>query len=149
MSALFVASGIVAVWLVGRRWLDVVEVHGRSMEPALFDGDLVLVECLTYGRRVPRRGEVVLAADPRRSARELIKRVVAVRDEGVDLRGDNRAATTDSFTFGPVPSGRIEWRALVRYWPLQRLGPVPALIHEVAAGGEPACSAFGDLVVGI
>lgn len=120
----FAAFGVGAAWLVGRRWLDVVEVHGRSMEPALSAGDFLLVERVTYRRRVPRPGEVVLAADPRWPERELIKRAVAVRDGGVDLRGDNPAATTDSLQFGLVPSEQIEWRAVFCYWPPRRLGRV-------------------------
>jgi len=105
-------------------WLgiDLVEVVGDSMAPALRPGDLVLAERLTYRVRPPRRGEVVLVADPRFPDRELIKRVAAVGDDGVDLRGENAAASTDSRTFGPVPATSIRWRAIARSWPPRRAG---------------------------
>ena len=75
---LFLALGVAAGMAIGRRWLDVVEVRGSSMEPTLIPGDRLLVESHTYGGRAPRHGEVVLAADPRQPERELIKRVASI-----------------------------------------------------------------------
>ena len=109
---------------IGRRWLDVVEVHGASMAPSLLPGDRLLVESRSYQGRPPRPGEVVLAADPRKPERELIKRVATV-DEGAasaDLRGDAPEASTDSREFGAVPLTAIRWRAVFRYWPPLRAG---------------------------
>jgi nickel-type superoxide dismutase maturation protease len=113
---------------VGRRWLDVVEVRGRSMAPSLLPGDRLVVESHTYQGRTARVGEVVLAADPRRPERELIKRVAAI-DEGTasaELRGDDPAASTDSREFGAVPLSAIRWRAAFRYWPPGRAGRLVA-----------------------
>ncbi|MDQ5840998.1 MAG: S26 family signal peptidase, partial [Chloroflexota bacterium] len=76
----FLMLGVAAGITVGRRWLDVVEVRGGSMAPSLLPGDRLLVESHSYQGRPPRRGEVVLAADPREPDRELIKRVVSVDD---------------------------------------------------------------------
>jgi nickel-type superoxide dismutase maturation protease len=146
-------AGAAAALLALRR-LDVVEVLGSSMAPALQPGDRLLVESLTYAIRTPRRGEVVLAPDPRATTRELIKRVAAVDAGGVELRGDHPAASTDSRAFGPLPAASVRWRVALRYWPPLRFGPVetpwvggadPLLILD--EGGEPACAAFGDLVV--
>lgn len=105
-----------------RRWLDLVEVVGDSMAPALRPGDLVVAERLTYRLRTPRNGEIVVVADPRGPSRELIKRVVAVGAEGVELRGEDPARSTDSRTFGRVPASAVRWRAVARYWPLRRAG---------------------------
>lgn len=121
---LFLVLGMAAGITVGRRWLDVVEVRGGSMAPALLPGDRLLVESHTYQGRAPRSGEVVLAADPRMPERELIKRVAEV-DEGAasaDLRGDAPDASTDSREFGAVPLSSIRWRAAYRYWPPGRIG---------------------------
>jgi nickel-type superoxide dismutase maturation protease len=107
--------------LAARRWLDVVEVRGRSMAPALLPGDRLLV---VHAR--PRPGDVVLTPDPRHPRRELIKRVSALDADGVNLRGDNQAASTDARTFGSLPPDAVRWRGLVRYWPLERLGRIPA-----------------------
>jgi nickel-type superoxide dismutase maturation protease len=102
----------------------VVEVHGGSMAPALLPGDRLLVESRSYQRRAPRPGEVVLAADPRESDRELIKRVASIDDAvgAADLRGDAPDESTDSRAFGAVPLSTIRWRAAFRYWPPERAG---------------------------
>ena len=40
----------------------------------------------------------------------------------VFVLGDNRSNSMDSVTWGPVPFGMVEGRALACYWPCQRLG---------------------------
>jgi nickel-type superoxide dismutase maturation protease len=94
------------------------------MEPALRDGDWVIVDRRAYRVRVPRAGEVVVASDPRLPAREVVKRVGHYGDEGAWLQGDNPGASTDSRAFGYVRAelllGRVAWR----YWPPSRAGPV-------------------------
>lgn len=151
---LFLLCGIVAaLGFVASRWTDAVAVRGSSMAPTLEPGDLLLVERWTLARRAPRVGDIVLARDPRDAGLELIKRVSAVREGEVELRGDG-GASTDSGVFGDVPLDAVAWRVAVRYWPPDRFGrvppapkPTPSLQFE-PQGGEPACSAFGDLVVG-
>jgi hypothetical protein len=67
---------------------------------------------------------VVLAADPREPARELVKRVATV-DDAVStalLRGDAPDASTDSRDFGAVSLSEIRWRVAFRYWPPDRAG---------------------------
>lgn len=140
--------------LLALRRLDAVEVTGASMAPALLPGDRLLVESLTYALRAPRPGEIVLAPDPRQPDRELIKRVASVGATGIDLHGDHPAASTDSRAFGAMPVAAVRWRVALRYWPPLRFGGIDAVSGagtswlEVEQGGEPACAAFGDLVVG-
>ena len=128
--ALFLVLGslaaVGAAAVAAGRWLDVVEVTGRSMAPTLLPGDRLLVEGLSYVRRPPRQGEIVLAADPRQPSRELVKRIGAVDPSSVsaELVGDAPAASTDSRTFGPVDLGDVRWRAAFRVWPPTRFGPV-------------------------
>jgi nickel-type superoxide dismutase maturation protease len=124
LVALLAAAAGIAAGAAASRWLDVVEVRGGSMAPSLLPGDRLLVEARSYQRRAPRPGEVVLAADPRESDRELIKRVAAIDDAGaaVDLRGDAPDESTDSRDFGAVPLSAIRWRATFRYWPPERAG---------------------------
>ena len=116
--------------LAARHWLDVVEVRGRSMSPALLPGDRLLV-----ARLAPRVADVVVASDPRDPRRELIKRVVRAGGSWVDLRGDSPIASTDSRAFGPVPARAVRWRAVLRYWPLDRVGRVAAA-GNASDGGE-------------
>jgi nickel-type superoxide dismutase maturation protease len=125
-----------------RRFLDVVEVRGRSMTPTLLPGDRLLVV-----RAPPRRGDVVLALDPREPSRELIKRVTSVGAIGVRLRGDNPAASTDARSFGVIPHSAVRWRAVLRYWPIGRFGRIPTM-RDVEEGGEAACPFPEALVAG-
>jgi nickel-type superoxide dismutase maturation protease len=110
---LLAAAVLLGIACLARRSFDVVEVRGRSMAPTLLPGDRLLVARVT----MPRRGEVVLAADPRDGRRELIKRVAAIGPGGVELRGDDGGASTDGRTFGRVPVEAVRWRAVLRYWP--------------------------------
>jgi nickel-type superoxide dismutase maturation protease len=124
LVALLGAAAGVAAGVAASRWLDVVEVQGGSMAPALLPGDRLLVESRSYLRRAPRPGEIVLAADPRQGDRELIKRVASVDESSgaADLRGDAPDESTDSREFGEVPVSAIRWRAALRYWPPERAG---------------------------
>ena len=106
--------------LLARRYVDVVEVRGRSMMPTLRPGDRLLVI-----RASARIGDVVVALDPRDPGRELIKRVRAADASGVTLRGDNAAASTDARVFGVVEAKAVQWRAVGRYWPPDRVGRLP------------------------
>jgi nickel-type superoxide dismutase maturation protease len=108
------------------RHLDAVEVSGRSMSPTLEPGDRLLVETWSLGRRTPRVGDVVIAPDPREPSRELVKRVAAVGNGRVALRGDS-AKSTDSRRFGTVPLTDVRARVAVRYWPLAKAGPIPTV----------------------
>ena len=113
----------VVVALLLRR-VDVVEVRGRSMAPALLPGDRLLVARLG----TPRVGDVVLAFDPRDPRRELVKRVSGLEGGRVTLRGDNRSQSTDARTFGALPQNSVGWRVVGRYWPADRIGRVPASV---------------------
>jgi nickel-type superoxide dismutase maturation protease len=110
--------GLLAI-LAARRWVDVVEVRGRSMAPTLLPGDRLVVV-----RGVPRSGAIVLAADPRDRQRELIKRVARIDAAGIHLRGDDPGASSDERTFGPLPRTAVAWRVVLRYWPPGRIGAV-------------------------
>jgi nickel-type superoxide dismutase maturation protease len=111
-----------AVLLLARRLVDVVQVRGRSMLPTLQPGDRLLVRRTTGPIRV---GEVVLALDPRDAGRELVKRVAAVGANGVTLHGDNPTFSTDGRTFGPLPASAVRWRVVARCWPPRSVGRIP------------------------
>ena len=99
-------------------------VAGRSMEPALFPGDRVLVDCWTYRHRRPRSGEVALLVGP--SGLRMVKRVAELPDSGngIWVLGDHGAHSIDSRRFGALPADRFRGRVVYRYWPLSRAGPV-------------------------
>jgi signal peptidase I len=144
MRLLALTCLLLAIALLARRRLDVVEVRGRSMAPTLLPGDRLLV---VRTHHAPRTGDVVLAPDPLEPRRELVKRVAGVGPGGVELRGDNVAASTDA----RVAPDRVRWRAVIRYWPpnraTARLGR-PGTLEPVDEGGEAACAFPEALVAG-
>jgi nickel-type superoxide dismutase maturation protease len=119
-----VAAAATGLWRSLRR----VEVTGSSMSPTLRPGDRLVVMARPWGPpRWPKPGQVVAVRDPRRPDRILIKRVAAVhRGTGtVEVLGDDRTTSTDSRAFGPVPRSSIVGRAVYRYAPGGRSGPLP------------------------
>jgi nickel-type superoxide dismutase maturation protease len=101
-----------------------VEVLGDSMAPTLMPGDrLVVVRLPAFWPLRP--GDLVACRDPREPAtRVLVKRVSALSALGVMVEGDNRAASTDSRTFGELPRSLVVGRVLYRYGPSERAGTV-------------------------
>jgi len=93
------------------------------MEPGLTPGDWLLVwQGMGRGADIRARpGQLVLARHPDGSGLLLVKRIGWHEADGWWLTADNPGAGgADSFRFGPVPSGLIEGRVLMRYWPLRR-----------------------------
>lgn len=101
------------------RWpLWRAEVVDRSMEPALRPGDRLLAWRGLRASRPPRvrAGQLVIAALPTDPDFLLVKRAQRLLPEGWWLASDNDGAlTVDSRSFGPVPSGLIRARVLLRY----------------------------------
>ena len=130
--------GIAALALTARRLVDVVEVRGSSMAPALLPGDRLIAI-----RRPPRVGHVVLARDPRDPRRELVKRMTGVGATGITLRGDDPDRSTDGRTFGALPPSAVRWRVIGRYWPPARIGRVGRIAAPPGPRGRPATSDVG------
>jgi phage repressor protein C with HTH and peptisase S24 domain len=84
------------------------------MVPVLRTGDCLLVR---RGARVCA-GDVVVARYRSRPDLLVVKRAVEPSDGGWLLTSDN------PFVDGPDGVADVEGRALVRYWPLSRLGRV-------------------------
>jgi signal peptidase I len=108
---------VVAVFL----FIEPFTVNGRSMEPALDDGDIVFVEKLTHRFRI-EKNDILVFRYPRFDKKETdIKRVYGVPLETITLgntemylgkedyfmAGDNRQESTDSRDFGTVQMEHI------------------------------------------
>lgn len=76
LVALVIRSFVVQVYLV----------EGPSMEPTLHTYERVFVNKLVYRFRAPRPGEIIVLQDPARPQRELIKRVIAVEGETIEIK---------------------------------------------------------------
>lgn len=86
--------------------LQAYEIPSGSMETTIMTGDMVFAEKFSYMYGTPQRGDIVTFMDPSPSVsnRTLIKRVVAVAGDTVDLRNGylyiNDVMQTEEYTHG-------------------------------------------------
>jgi signal peptidase I len=66
--------------------LENYRVVGRSMDPTLEDDQYLAVNKLSYRLHEPQRGDIVVFRDPRDDGRKLIKRVVGLPGEVLEIR---------------------------------------------------------------
>jgi signal peptidase I len=143
VSALPLALAL-AAWLAGVR-LSRFVVRGPSMEPALTDGDRLLVLRLPPWAMRPPPDAIVIGRPRALDGAEIVKRV-AKSDarhgrRGYALLGDNPVASTDSRSFGPVRAAEIAAIVLLRYWPDARRGRIPRQVTGQPPGSETRPSA--------
>ena len=67
--------------------VGVYRIRGRSMEPRLFDGELLLVWGVGVGEKGLRRGDEVVFRHPSVEGRLMLKRVAALPGERVGVVG--------------------------------------------------------------
>jgi signal peptidase I len=154
-----VIPAVVIALVINLFLAQATQVLGQSMEPNLHSTQRVVVEKVTYRfSHGPRRGDIVVIDLPDQ-AEMLIKRVVGLPGETIEVRGgkvyidgeelsehwavnpgggsygrqtvpplhifvmgDNRGASNDSRSFGPVPIEHIVGRAWFSYWPPEYVG---------------------------
>ena len=85
--SVIVMVGIVALITLGLRTFVFVpyEIPSGSMEETIMTGDMVFSEKVSYYVRTPQRGDIVTFDDPEVAGRTLIKRVIAVGGQTVNL----------------------------------------------------------------
>jgi signal peptidase I len=66
--------------------LENYRVQGVSMMPTLESGQYLVVDKLSYRLHEPQRGDIVVLHDPHRSDRKLIKRIVGLPGEILELK---------------------------------------------------------------
>jgi signal peptidase I len=115
-----VLPAIVIAVLINLFLAQATRVYGSSMEPNLHTDQRLVVEKVSYRLHGPRRGDVVVLRMPERGPELLIKRVVALPGETIDIHGGTvyidqqpleepyLIRSTDS-TYGPttVPEGHV------------------------------------------
>jgi len=86
-------------------------VRGRSMEPALVEGDVLLVQ---YGA-LPRLGQLVVVRLPHRSL--AVKRATRREPDGWWVERDNPSEGVDSWLVGAIPDDDVLASVRCRVWP--------------------------------
>ncbi len=80
------AVAIIASLLIRRYVVEFYKVPSGSMLETIQEGDYLVGEKVSYRSRSPQAGEIVTFDDPVGSGYTLIKRVIAVGGQTVDLR---------------------------------------------------------------
>lgn len=81
-----VLVALVIALLIRSFLVQLYVVDGESMFPTLHHGDRLLVNKIGYRLSEPEPGDVVVVEDPANPRRQLIKRVIAVGGETVEVR---------------------------------------------------------------
>lgn len=84
-----VITALVFAFIFRATVVGAFEIPSGSMLPTLQIGDRLLVDKLTYRFRKPERFEIIVFEDPMRPERDLIKRIIALPGETLEIR--NRA----------------------------------------------------------
>jgi signal peptidase I len=79
-------------------------VSGASMEHTFENHDYLIVDRLTYDFSAPQRGDIVVFGLPQEPSRDLIKRVIGLPGETVELSG---AAPTVTIVNSAHPDGMV------------------------------------------
>jgi nickel-type superoxide dismutase maturation protease len=86
--------------------------EGKSMNPTLKDGEIVLVDRDTEKIEV---GDIVVAKHPVEQTSEIVKRVAGINERGhYFLMGDNPDDSNDSRHFGAVTREYIKGKVVAR-----------------------------------
>jgi signal peptidase I len=77
----------IALYVVITICLQTVRVDGPSMIPTLQSNDLLFADKLTYRLHAPERGDIVVLRQPGDVNRDIIKRVIGVPGDTVEIDG--------------------------------------------------------------
>lgn len=61
-------------------------IEGPSMRPNLHEGQYIIIDKVTYRFEPPERGDIIVFHHPRNTGRDLIKRVIGLPRETVEIR---------------------------------------------------------------
>jgi signal peptidase I len=78
----------VALYIVITICLQTVRVDGPSMIPSLQNNDLLFADKLTYHLHAPERGDIVVLRQPGDVNRDIIKRIIGVPGDTVEIDGN-------------------------------------------------------------
>jgi signal peptidase I len=83
------------------------KVEGESMEPSFHNNEYLIVDKLTYHFRSPARGDVIVFHSPQSDGVLLIKRIIGLPGENVEIKGGelyiNGYQLQEKPDFPPIP----------------------------------------------
>lgn len=81
------------------------KVYGSSMLPTIEEGDHIMVSKASYFFGEPQRGDIIVLRSPKNPNSDLIKRVIALPGDTVEIKDDtvfvNGAALVEPYTLEP------------------------------------------------
>jgi signal peptidase I len=81
-----VLPALLIVLVVNVFLAQATRVEGQSMEPNLHNNERLIIEKISYHFHPPRRGDIVIIRMPNRHSDPLIKRVVGLPGETIEIR---------------------------------------------------------------
>lgn len=89
------------------------KVDGKSMEPTFCDKDMILTDKISYRFRKPERFEVIVFKSPQQRSKELIKRVIGLPGDTVEIQNQkyviNRNMLEEPYIPSDVPTNGKRW----------------------------------------
>ena len=82
-----IVPAILIALLINLFLAQATRVYGQSMEPNLHTDQRLVVEKLSYSFHEPRRGDIVILQVPQAGSGLLIKRVIGLAGEKVEIKG--------------------------------------------------------------
>jgi signal peptidase I len=84
-TLLIVGAAFAIAMLVQTFMFRITGILQTSMLPTIDPGDRIIVNCLTYDFREPRPGEIVVVHDPLDDKKDIIKRVIALGGDTIEV----------------------------------------------------------------
>jgi len=85
-TLLIVGAAFAIAMVVQTFMFRITGILQTSMLPTVEPGDRIIVNCLTYHFREPERGEVVVIRDPLDEKKDIVKRIVALGGDTIEVR---------------------------------------------------------------
>jgi len=108
-----VAVATILAWLTAHYLVQVGLVNHNSMFPTLEPGERIVINVLSPRYRLPERGEIVVFVDPRGIEDLLVKRVVGLPGDTVEIRGGVLIVNGEPFPEAPTVQPQAEDRGPV------------------------------------
>ncbi|MBA4543375.1 MULTISPECIES: signal peptidase I [Thermoactinomyces] len=108
---MLVIYAAVFAWAVNQYGIALSVVNGTSMQPTLQDGDRLLVNRFAFVLDQPKVGEVITFRDPSDHHRFLVKRVIGVPGDTIEIRNGqlyrNGKKVHEAYTDCPIEDGNF------------------------------------------